>query len=124
MAEIGDLVNKSGIYTKPGVVTQKNVDGTVSISTAPLKVSKFHRYANTTGLSEIDKNKFNEILDEIYTKPDGVDRINNIQLEIDRLKADPQSSNVVQYLRNQQAVLIRETRQLPTEYKWDETQLK
>ena len=124
MAEIGDLVNKSGIYTKPGVVTKKNIDGTVSISTEPLKVSEFHRYAYTTGLNELDKSKFNQILDEIYTKPDGVDRINGIQMEIDRLKSDPQSSNVVQYLRNQQAVLIRETRELPSEYKWDEAQLR
>ncbi len=124
MAEIGDLVPKSGIYTEPGVITAKNEDGTVSVSTQPLDVNKFHRYANTTGLAELEKAKFNEILDQIYTNPNDVERINGIQQEIDRLKTDPNSNNVVQYLRNQQAVLIREARALPTTYRWDETQLK
>ncbi len=124
MAEIGDLIRKSGIYTEPGVVTAKNEDGTVSVSTQPLDVNKFHRYANTTGLAELEKAKFNEILDQIYTNPNDVERINGIQQEIDRLKTDPNSNNVVQYLRNQQAVLIREARALPTTYRWDETQLK
>jgi hypothetical protein len=124
MAEIGDLIPKSGIYTEPGVVMAKNEDGTVSISTEPLDVNQFHRYANTTGLVESDKQQFNEILDQIYTQPDNVERINGIQKEIDRLKTDPKSNNVVQYLRNQQAVLIRDARSLPTSYRWDETQLK
>ena len=124
MAHIGDLVSKSGIYTEPGVVTEKKADGSVTIDTEPLKLNKYHRYTNTTGLSEPEKEEFNKILDQIYTKENDVERINDIQVEIDRLKQDPKSRNIVQYLRNQQAHLIREARQLPTTYQWDEVALK
>jgi hypothetical protein len=124
MAQIGDLVNKSGIYTEPGVVIEKKEDGNVVVDTDPLKINKFHRYSNTTGLTETEKTTFNTILDQIYQKEDEVERINDIQKEIDRLKMDPQSKNIVQYLRNQQAQLIRETRKLPASYQWDELNLK
>jgi hypothetical protein len=124
MAEIGDLVPKSGIYTEPGVVIEKKEDGTVVIDTEPLAINKFHRYANTTGLTIEEKARFNSILDQIYSKENDVERINDIQKEIDMLKVDPASKNIVQYLRNQQAHLIRETRSLPKVYQWDESQLK
>ena len=52
------------------------------------------------------------------------DAVNDIQTEIDRLKMDPQSKNIVQYLRNQQSHLIREARALPQKYQVDENQLK
>lgn len=124
MAHIGDLVPKSGIYTEPGVITAKKEDGSVTVDTDPLKINEFHRYANTTGLNDQEKTDFNKILDQIYTKENDVDRINDIQSEIDRLKQDPRSKNVVQYLRNQQAVLVRQAGKLPTKYNWDEAQLK
>lgn len=124
MAHIGDLVPKSGMYTEPGVVVEKKEDGTVTIDTEPLSISRFHKYSNTTGLSEDEKNIFNAILDEIYSKDDDLEKLNDIQKEIDRLKVDPNNKNIVQYLRNQQAVLIREVRELPRYYNWDEAQLK
>lgn len=123
MAKIGDLVNKSGVYTKPGVVVEKKDDGNVVIDTDPLAVNKFHRYINTTGLSENEKMEFNSILDQIYQKENDMERLNDIQTEIDRLKMDPKSKNIVQYLRNQQAHLIREAKQLPQKYQVDENQL-
>ncbi len=124
MAHIGDLVPKSGIYTEPGVVTAKKDDGSVVVDTDPMKLNQYHRYANTTGLNEQEKADFNGILDQIYSKENDVERINDIQSEIDRLKQDPHSKNVVQYLRNQQAVLVRQAGKLPTTYNWDEMQLK
>lgn len=124
MANIGDLVSKAGIYTAPGVVVEKKPDGNVLIDTEPMSVNKYHRYANTTGLSEDEKNEFNRILDEIYAKEDQSQRINDIQREIDRLKPDPKTRNVVQYLRNQQTFLVRETKQLPQQYEWDESRIK
>jgi hypothetical protein len=124
MAHIGDLVPKSGIYTEPGVVTMKKEDGSVTVDTDPLKVNQFHRYTNTTGLSEQEKTDFNAILDQIYTKENDVDRINDIQSEIDRLKQDPQSKNIVQYLRNQQSHLVRTAGKLPQVYQADELALK
>ena len=124
MANIGDLVPKSGIYTEPGVVVEKKDDGNVVIDTDPMTINKYHRYTNTTGLSETEKADFNSILDQIYTKDNDVERINDIQTEIDRLKTDPTSKNIVQYLRNQQAHLIRTARQLPQTYQWDEAMLK
>ena len=124
MAQIGDLVLKSGLYTEPGVVTQKKDDGSVVIDTEPMTINKFHRYSNTTGLTEKEKNRFNAILDEIYQKEDDVEKLNDIQKEIDVLKVDPLNKNIVQYLRNQQAVLIRQAKKLPRTYNWDEAQLK
>ena len=121
MAHIGDLVPKSGIYTEPGVVMEKKDDGSLVVSTEPLAVNKYHRYTNTTGLSEPEKVQFNEMLDQIYQKDHDTDRINDIQTEIDRLKTDPTSHNIVQYLRNQQAYLVRQTHKLPPTYQTDES---
>ena len=125
MAQIGDLVSRSGIYTNPGVVVEKKENGNVVIDTEPMQINKFHRYTNTSGLSIEEKEKFNSILDEIYAKSeDDVQKINDIQQEVDRLKPDPNSRNIVQYLRNQQAHLIRQTRELPRTYEWDESQIR
>lgn len=123
MAKIGDLIPKSGMYTNPGVVVEKKGDGTVKIDTEPLTIHKYHRYSNTSGLDVDEKNKYNEILDKIYMKTDGLERLNDIQQAIDELKIDPRNRDVVQYLRNQQAILIRQNRKLPKEYVWDESQL-
>ena len=124
MAKIGDLIAKSGMYTNPGVVTERKEDGTVTIDTEPMTVNKFHRYNNTTGLTLEEKNRFNEILDRIYQKTDDIEKLNDIQQEIDELKIDPENRNIVRYLRNQQAVLIRKAKGLPRFYNWDEAQLK
>ncbi len=124
MAHIGDFVPKTGIYTEPGVVTEKKGDGTVVVDTEPLQINKFHRYSNTTGLNSQEKEEFNAILDEIFKHDDRVQRLNEIQNEIDRLRTDPQKRNIVQYLKNQQTTMIREARKLPRFYSADESQLK
>jgi hypothetical protein len=123
MAKIGDLIPKSGMYTNPGVVVEKKEDGSVRIDTEPMTLHKYHRYSNTSGLNVEEKNTFNEILDQIYAKTDGMERLNDIQTAIDDLKKEPKNRNIVQYLRNQQAILIRQYRKLPREYVWDEGQL-
>lgn len=51
MAEIGDLVSKSGIYTEPGVVVEKKEDGGIVVDTEPMSINRYHRFTNTTGLS-------------------------------------------------------------------------
>lgn len=124
MAKIGDLVQKSGMYTEPGVVVEKKPNGTVVVDTEPLSINKYHRYTNTTGLAEDEKMKFNQILDKIYQNENDVDKLNDIQNEIDSLKGDPKNKSIVQYLRNTQADLIRKTQKLPRTYNWDEAQLK
>jgi len=124
MAQIGDLVPKAGIYTKQGVVVEKKDDGTVVVDTEPLEVSKYHRHTNTTGLSVNEKNMFNQILDKVYQRPEDVDKINEIQKEIDRMKVDPNNQNIVQYLRNQQSHLVRAAKKTPRTYNWDESQLR
>ena len=124
MAQIGDLIPKTGIYTNPGVVTEKKDDGSVVVDTDPMSINKYHRYANTTGLSQQEKLKFNEILDEIYQNNNDVEKINNIQMQIDELKADPSNHKIVQYLRNQQSHLIRQARELPNSYQTHEGNLK
>lgn len=124
MAHIGDLVPKSGIYTEPGVIVERREDGNVVVDTEPNKLHQYHRYTNTTGLSEEEKNAFNSILDQIYQKPEATERINDIQTEIDRLKTDPHAKNIVQYLRNQQSFLVRQARELPHSYVADESMIK
>ena len=121
---IGDIVPRSGNYTEPGIVIEKRPDGTVVVDTEPMAVSQFHRYLNTTGLSEDEKNQFNGILDQIYQKTNDIERINDIQNEIDKLRMNPTNQNVVRYLRNQQAFLIREARGLPRTYQTDEKFVK
>ena len=116
MANIGDLIPRSGIYTNPGVVVEKKQDGTVVVDTDPMAINKFHRYANTSGLSENEKQMFNQILDQIYQKENDVDKINDIQQQIDSLQVDPVNHKIVQYLRNQQAHLIRQAQELPRMY--------
>ena len=37
------MVNKAGIYTKPGVVVEKKEDGTVIIDTRKEVIDKYHR---------------------------------------------------------------------------------
>ncbi|MBF0442932.1 MAG: hypothetical protein HQK54_13580 [Oligoflexales bacterium] len=123
MAQIGDLVSKAGIYTNPGVIVKKNEDGSVVIDTEPLTVHKYHRYTNTTGLSEAEKNYFNQILDDIYQKPDDIEKINDIQKNIDKLQIDPKNTKLVQYLRNQQSFLVRKAKGLPRYYNWDDDKL-
>lgn len=123
MAQIGDLVPKAGIYTQAGVVTEKKPDGSVTVDTDPMMVNKFHRYANTSGLNEREKQVFNEILDQIYQHNDDVEKINGIQTEIDKLKTDPGNQNIVQYLRNQQSYLVRQAKSLPRFYNWEESKI-
>ena len=124
MTQIGDMVSKAGIYTNPGVVIEKKEDGTVLIDTEPMVVNKYHRYANTTGLSEEEKGRFNGILDEIYVKEDDVEKINDIQMNIDKLKADPANQKIVQYLRNQQSYLVRQSKKLPRTYNYDAANIR
>ena len=122
---IGDMINKAGIYTNPGVVTSKKDDGTIEVDTDPMALNKYHRYMNTTGLNESDKNTFNEILDQIYSSDNSdVEKINGIQNNIDELKVDPKKAKIVMYLRNQQAHLIRTTEKLPDNYTWDSQSLR
>ncbi|MBI2601953.1 MAG: hypothetical protein HYW48_02760 [Deltaproteobacteria bacterium] len=123
MAHIGDLVPKSGIYTEPGVIVEKKEDGTAVVDTEPLEIHKYHRYSNTTGLNQEEKMQFNAILDEIYKTDNGVERLNEIQQQIDRLRLEPQNKNIVRYLRNQQSILIREVKTLPRYYTQDTDRL-
>ncbi len=121
---IGDVVARSGVYTEPGIVTERKLDGTVVVDTEPMAVNKYHRYANTTGLTEVEKNQFNGILDQIYQKTNDIERINDIQMEVDKLRMNPENQNVVRYLRNQQAFLIRQAKGLPRVYQTEESAVK
>ncbi len=116
--KIGDLVSKAGIYTKKGVVTAKKEDGSVTIDTRDQIVDKYHRHTNTSGLSEGDKNRFNEIIDDIQSLS-SVEKIEHLQSKIDELKKKSENRPLVQYLRNQQAYLVSKSRQLPRTYNID-----
>ena len=124
MTHIGDLVPKSGIYTDPGVVIEKKPDGSVVVDTEPLAINKYHRYRNTTGLTLSEKERFNSILDKIYKNSDNKMRIAEIQKEIDELRLDPESYQIVNYLRNQQSELVRLAKVLPRFYNVSEASIK
>ncbi len=116
-AQIGDYVTKSGIYTNPGVIVEKKEDGTVVVDTDKEAIDKYHRYANTTGLSPEEKDKFNAIMDQISTNEASTDRLAMIDQKISELRQDPNSSKLImQALRNQQAILIRKSGELPRMY--------
>lgn len=117
--QIGDYVPKAGIYTKPGVVTEKKEDGTVVIDTDPENIKKYHRHSNTNGLTPEEKEKFNSIMDDVMNLQEFGDRINQVQSQIDALKVDPKNKKLVDSLRNEQAQLIRHSRELPRVYNYE-----
>jgi hypothetical protein len=117
--QVGDMVNRAGIYTKPGVVIEKNEDGTVTIDTDAETVGSFHRHANTTGLTPEDKDRFNGIMDDIMEMSENTERLNDLQAKIDELRLDPESKKLMQALKNEQSSLIRMSRELPRVFTYD-----
>jgi hypothetical protein len=117
--QIGDMVNKAGIFTKPGVVIEKKEDGTVVIDTNEDQIKRFHRHSNTTGLSMEDKEKFNSIMDEIMRGESNSMRIDQLQETVDTMRNDPTSVKLSQALKNEQAQLIRISKELPRVYNYD-----
>ncbi len=115
-AQIGDYVPRAGMYTKPGVIIEKKPNGEVVIDTDQVSIDKYHRYTITTGLTPEDKEKFNEIMDSVMDMSNNDDRINTLQRNIDDLKMDPATKKVASTLKNQQAELIRRSRELPKIY--------
>ncbi len=117
--QIGDYVAKAGIYTKPGVVVEKNEDGTVLVDTDASVISQYHRHTNTSGLTPEEKDRFNTIMDDIVSNPENAERINMLQNQIDGLVKDPENRRFVTARRNQQAELIRFARELPRVYSFE-----
>lgn len=115
--QIGDYISKSGIYTNPGVVVEKKEDGTVVVDTSKETIDQFHRYANTTGLTLEEKDKFNAIMDEISKTESSAERLAQIDNKVAELRQDPMANKqIMQALRNQQAKLIRKSGELPRMY--------
>lgn len=121
--QIGDLVQKAGIYTKPGIVVDKKDDGTVVIDTDPKQIERYHRYANTSGLTPQEKARFNSIMDEVMDGKDEGERINRLQEQIDAVRTEPDGKRVFDTLVNQQSTLIRYAKALPRVYTYDPSQI-
>lgn len=117
--QIGDFVPKAGIYTKPGIVVEKKEDGTVVIDTDPKQIEKYHKYANTSGLTPEEKSRFNSIMDEVMEATDDGDRLNRLQEKIDMVRTEPNGKRVFDTLVNQQSTLIRYAKALPKVYSYD-----
>jgi hypothetical protein len=114
--QLYDFVPRAGIYTNPGVIVQRNDDGTMVIDTDKEIIHQYHRHTNTTGLTPEEKDLFNDIMDNIIAMEDNGDRINQLQGLIDELRQEPTNKRVVDRLRNQQAELIRWAKALPRVY--------
>ncbi|MEY3900870.1 MAG: hypothetical protein RL189_176 [Pseudomonadota bacterium] len=121
--QIGDYVPKAGIYTKPGIVVDKKEDGTVVIDTDPRQVEKYHKYANTSGLTLEEKVRFNAIMDEVMEASDDAERINRLQEKIDIVRTEPNGKRVFDTLVNQQSTLIRFAKDLPRVYSYDSSKI-
>ncbi|MEN9809872.1 MAG: hypothetical protein RLZZ488_1439 [Pseudomonadota bacterium] len=121
--QIGDYVPKAGIYTKPGIVVDKKEDGTVVIDTDPRQVEKYHKYANTSGLTPEEKVRFNAIMDEVMDAGDDAERINRLQEKIDLVRTEPNGKRVFDTLVNQQSTLIRFAKDLPRVYSYDSSKI-
>ncbi|MFZ9521059.1 MAG: hypothetical protein ACO3A4_11345 [Silvanigrellaceae bacterium] len=117
--QVGDYVPKAGIYTKPGVVVDKKEDGTVVIDTDPKQIERYHKYANTSGLTPEEKLRFNSIMDEVMEAADDAERINRLQEKIDLVRTEPNGKRVFDTLVNQQSTLIRFAKELPKVYSYD-----
>ena len=117
--QIGDFVPKAGIYTKPGIVIEKKEDGTVVIDTDPKQIEKYHKYANTSGLTPEEKSRFNSTMDEVMEATDDGDRLNRLQEKIDMVRTEPNGKRVFDTLVNQQSTLIRYAKALPKVYSYD-----
>lgn len=122
--QIGDYVPKAGIYTKPGVVIEKKEDGNVVIDTDAEAIKKYHRHSNTNGLSPEDKDRFNQIMDDVMKLEDNGARLNELQVAIDNIRNDPAAKKVVDSLRNEQSQLIRLSRELPRVYNYSTKDLR
>lgn len=122
--QVGDYISKAGIYTKPGVVTEKREDGTLVIDTNKEAIDKYHRHSNTNGLSLEEKEKFNAVMDDVMKIEQNGDRLNHLQHSIDALKKAPENKKLVDSLRNEQSQLIRISRELPRVYDFDERELR
>lgn len=122
--QVGDYVLKAGIYTKPGIVSEKKEDGNVVVDTDEEQIARYHRHTNTSGLTPEEKDRFNEIMDSVMSFDSNGEKINQVQAQIDTLKTDPANRKVVETLRNEQAQLIRMTKELPRVYSYDERRLR
>ncbi len=114
--QLGDYVPKVGIYTNPGIVTEKKDDGTIVIDTNKDSIKQYHRHSITTGLTPKEKEMFNDIMDDVMSMGDNSERISELQKRIDSLKSNPQNKKVSDFLRNEQAQLIRWSKDLPRIY--------
>lgn len=114
--QIGDYVPKVGIYTNPGVVAEKKEDGTVVIDTNKNSIKQFHRHSITTGLTPREKELFNDIMDDVMALNKNSERIIDLQKRIDAMKSTPENKKVSDQLRNEQAQLIRWSKDLPRVY--------
>ncbi|APJ03252.1 hypothetical protein [Silvanigrella aquatica] len=114
--QLGDYVPKVGIYTNPGVVAEKKEDGTIIIDTDKDAIKRYHRHSLTTGLTPDEKDKFNNIMDDVMSEKDNKQRILTLQQVIDKMRTNPKDKKVSDFLRNEQAQLIRCARELPKVY--------
>ncbi|WGL59267.1 hypothetical protein QEJ31_12115 [Pigmentibacter sp. JX0631] len=114
--QLGDYVPKVGIYTNPGVVAEKKDDGTIVIDTNKDSIKQYHRHSITTGLTPSEKEIFNDIMDDVMSMGENSERIIELQKRIDSLKSTPKNKKVSDFLRNEQAQLIRWSKDLPRVY--------
>lgn len=114
--QLGDYVPKVGIYTNPGIVAEKRDDGTIVIDTNKDSIKQYHRHSITTGLTPNEKEIFNDIMDDVMSMSENSERIIELQKRIDSLKNTPKNKKVSDFLLNEQAQLIRWSKDLPRVY--------
>ena len=123
MVQIGDLVQKTDTFSQAGVVVEKKGDGSLVVDSHPQKIEEYHKYLDTTGLTESEKIKFNDILDEVYEGSGRQELIQDLQDIMDDLRKNPENDNIIKYLKRQQIVLTRTVRATPRYFTLRESSL-
>jgi len=97
---IGDTVfTGQGI---PSVIVGRSEDGSqLNVQTKGDAVDATKRRGYINGLQEQDRVRFNEIIDAVRKEEDPVKRVEQMQVQIDELKADPNNFALVRYLESE-----------------------
>lgn len=121
--QIGDLIPSAGIYTNAGVIVEKKENGQVRIDTSQETIEQYHKYGDTSGLSQEDKIKFNEVMKDVTSIEDHKERLEVLQQKIDDLSDDLKNKDILRKLSIRQRDLIRQLRTLPRFYEFDSKHL-
>jgi hypothetical protein len=82
------------------------------------------RHGLINGLAPENREKFNEIMDDVMSDKDNAERVTMLQGKIDELKIDPRNTKLVQYLDGEVKHLMNLKGIKPRFYNTEETKVR